>query len=187
LEDLNKRTKSGSLRPKIGAPKPLYRDHYQQIDRIDADFGDFTKEYFVHNSGGRAGLVVLNNGSALFTRQYRLQINGLSWEIPGGKVDDGETPEEAATRECLEETGIKSRNLKPLLEYLPGLDISHNPTHIFYTENHEQICHPDPNPQEVVERLWIPLEQCMDMILGKEIVDALSIIAIMTYQIRFGR
>ena len=28
------------------------------------------------------------------------------WEFPGGKIDPGETPAEAARRECLEETGL---------------------------------------------------------------------------------
>ena len=32
--------------------------------------------------------------------------------LPGGKVDEGETPEEAAVRECKEETGINITNLR---------------------------------------------------------------------------
>ena len=31
------------------------------------------------------------------------------WEFPGGKIENGETPEAAAVRECLEETGLVVR------------------------------------------------------------------------------
>src|SRR5260221_14610842 len=36
------------------------------------------------------------------------------WEFPGGKIEPGETPEAAAVRECLEETGLI---VEPLIHY----------------------------------------------------------------------
>jgi len=36
------------------------------------------------------------------------------WEFPGGKIESGETPETAAVRECLEETGVA---VQPLFRY----------------------------------------------------------------------
>jgi len=173
--------------PKFGSRQTVYQDPYQEIYTVEADFGDFSKEYFVRVSGPRAGVLVLNDDSALLTRQYRLQINGLSWEIPGGKVEDGESGMEAAIRECLEETGIECKNLTPLLNYLPGLDISENPTSIFYTVDQKRVSQPEPDPREVLTQEWVPLTKCMEMIASQEIYDALSILAIMTYRLQVCR
>ena len=58
------------------------------------------------------GLVINNNNKALFI--YRKN----KWDLPKGKLDDGENLEEAAIREVVEETGLDSNKLsiiKPLL------------------------------------------------------------------------
>lgn len=175
------------LSPKLGPRQPVYQDRNREIHRVLADFGAFTKEYLVVESGHRAALLVVRDSSCMLVRQYRLLINGLSWEIPGGKVDDGETPEAAAIRECLEETGLLCRSIKPLLVFHPGLDSYHNPTHLFYTDQYASETVPEANPREVVSRSWVPIPRCLDMIFGGEIVDSLSIVAILSYQTWLGR
>jgi ADP-ribose pyrophosphatase len=44
-------------------------------------------------------------GHVILIRQYRYAVNRWLWEVPAGSVDDGETPEDAARRECHEEIG----------------------------------------------------------------------------------
>ena len=44
-------------------------------------------------------------GHVILIKQYRYAVNQWLWELPAGSVDEGETPEEAARRECHEEIG----------------------------------------------------------------------------------
>jgi ADP-ribose diphosphatase len=44
-------------------------------------------------------------GHVILIRQYRYAVNRWLWELPAGSVDQGETPEQAARRECHEEIG----------------------------------------------------------------------------------
>jgi len=56
-----------------------------------------------------ARLLVLNEaGEVLLVHTIKKGRN--RWEFPGGKVDEGETPREAAIRETFEETGVTIRN-----------------------------------------------------------------------------
>jgi 8-oxo-dGTP pyrophosphatase MutT (NUDIX family) len=50
---------------------------------------------------------VTPEGEVVMIRQYRHGTREVTLEIPGGMVDPGETPAEAAERELLEETGYR--------------------------------------------------------------------------------
>lgn len=45
-------------------------------------------------------------GKVILVRQYRYAVNAFLWELPAGSVDEGESPEHAARRECHEEIGL---------------------------------------------------------------------------------
>lgn len=51
--------------------------------------------------------VIIENGRVLLTRRTDAQHLAGMWEFPGGKLEDGESPEEALARECREECGIE--------------------------------------------------------------------------------
>jgi ADP-ribose pyrophosphatase len=169
--------------PKISREEVVYEDAYRQLFRVVADFGDIKKEYVVTEAGTRAAIVVVKGKSVLLVRQYRLLINGLSWEIPGGKVNVGEDPEQAAVRECLEETGMRCSDLQHLLTFQPGLDTFHNPTHLFHSTNVLDTGEKITDPYERTSHEWVPFERCIEMIFENQIADSLSIVALLSYQI----
>ena len=53
-----------------------------------------------------AAAVVIADGRVLLTRRAEGQHLAGLWEFPGGKLEAGESPEEAVVRECREECGI---------------------------------------------------------------------------------
>ena len=67
-------------------------------------------------------------------KQYRHTVNEWLWEIPCGSIDEGETPEQAAKRELLEETGFIAGELIDLGEYWENIGISRIKGRIFFTK-----------------------------------------------------
>src|SRR6185436_665700 len=135
-----------------------HRNLFLEIRHTHADFGGFSKDYYVVTFGPRVGVVAVRNGSVLLVRRYRFLVNDLSWEIPGGKVEPGEGPEAAGARECREETGVLCHDLKPLVVYYPGLDNVDNRTTLLYSERVEEPAAFVADAKEVEEIAWIPLE-----------------------------
>jgi len=159
---------------KIGRKKIVYKDFNRVIYRIIAQFDGFNKEYFVSKYGVRAALIVEKSNRILLSRQYRLILNTSSFEIPGGKVEKKESEKEAAIRECFEETGVKTKNIKKLTAFHQGLDVHDSITKVYFAN---QVL----EDRNINNRVWVPIEDCLKMISSGRIIDDLSVIAILTY------
>jgi 8-oxo-dGTP diphosphatase len=57
--------------------------------------------------------IILREGKVLCCRRKKELRYGLQWEFPGGKLHNGESPEECLNRELHEELGITIRSCEP--------------------------------------------------------------------------
>ena len=85
----------------------------------------------VEHPGAAAVLVLDAEGRVLVVRQPREAAGKALWEIPAGKLEPGEAPEEAARRELLEETGLSASTLVPLGVIYPTPGYSGEVIHLY--------------------------------------------------------
>lgn len=109
-------------------------------------------------SGPRAAGVLLQARST--SRVLLLQAPSGMWELPGGKIEHGETPRVAAVRELHEETGIEADSLSnQSIKTSPGYELFFGSVHReirpLLTE-HDAFKWADPKrpPAPLHPRLW---------------------------------
>ncbi len=110
----------------------------------------------------------------LLERQYRHAAQSMMWELPAGRIDDGETALTAAKRELLEETGYSARHWKRVLHFYvsPGfLD----ETMTIYLAQGLQTGKAQPEPDEKIAVKFFPLSEAKRMALNGRIRDAKTI------------
>lgn len=173
------------MRKRTPGPSTVtHTNPFMEIRHSRVDFGSFAKDYHVVVFGPRVGVVACRDGSILLTRQYRFLVGGLAWEIPGGRIEAGETVEAAGLRECREETGMICRDFEPLVVYYPGLDNVDNRTTILCTTAVEQPAAFVPDETEVESIFWVPLQECLEMVFDQRILDALTVAGILAFAAR---
>ncbi len=110
-------------------------------------------------------------------RQYRHGSRKVTLEIPGGLVDSGDTPEEAAVRELLEETGYQAEEVAKIGVSNPNPAIFNNRCYTFVARNVIKGRDPMPDQTEDIEVVLIPLIDIPDLIREGKIDHAIVISA----------
>jgi len=114
----------------------------------------------------------------LLERQYRHAAQSMMWELPAGRIDDGETALTAAKRELLEETGYSARQWNRILHFYvsPGfLD----ETMTIYVARSLQAGEAQPEADELIATKFFNLSEAKRMAINGRIRDAKTICGIL--------
>src|SRR6476646_3885143 len=85
-----------------------------EVDRRRFPNGTEHEVTVVRHSPSVVIIPMRDDGQVILIRQYRASVDRELWEVPAGRVDAGESPEDAAVRECEEEIGLVQRRLQRL-------------------------------------------------------------------------
>jgi 8-oxo-dGTP pyrophosphatase MutT (NUDIX family) len=132
-----------------------------------------------------SGTVVHDPGrGVLLLWRHRFITDTWGWELPAGRIDPGEEPEEAAAREVLEETGWRPGPLRPLGAYAPINGSADAVFHLFLADGATHVGDPpDPTESERVE--WRTVDQVRTAIAKGEVYDGMSLTGLL-WAMSFG-
>ena len=119
--------------------------------------------------------------SFYMVKQWRHGSKCLSVEFPGGVIDNGEEPEEAARRELLEETGCVAGKLTKLGQVNPNPALFSNKVHIYLAQQLECTNTQDLDKDEFVNVIKVPVEQIKKDMGTEQFPHALMSTAMMFY------
>lgn len=137
---------------------------------------------FIVNDAPDWVIVIAERGeNFLMVKQWRHGENHLSVEFPGGVVDAGETPEQAARRELAEETGFSAGKLEFLGKMNPNPALFRNHSHFFAASELSPLGSQHLDDDEYVSYMEIPKSDVIKQMASDDYPHALMAAALLKY------
>ena len=153
------------------------------VDRVRFPDGSEGELEMIRHSGASAVVPFLGDPQGddpqiLLIRQYRYAAEGFVYEIPAGRLDDGEDPAVCARRELQEETGCTAERLERLTTIYTTPGFTDERIHLFLASG---LTHGESATEtdEFLELVPTPLSRALEMIERGEIVDGKTVVGIL--------
>ena len=136
----------------------------------------------IRHPGGAAVLPVLPDGQVMLIKQFRPAIGAMVYEIPAGRLEPNESPQECAGRELIEEVGYCATQITPLGGFWSTVGFCDEFIHLFLGQGltvAEQALEPD----EVIELCPMSLDEALHKVKSGEILDGKTQLALLRHQL----
>jgi ADP-ribose pyrophosphatase len=146
-------------------------------DEVTLPSGEQITYTLIEHRGYSMVVPLLPDGRVLMERVYRYSVQETVLECPSGGLD-GDSPERAAQRELLEETGFEAGCLHPLGSFYGSNGISNERFHLFIATEMTNTGRLQREATEQIELAFFPFDKLVKMALAGKIVDAPSALAL---------
>lgn len=147
--------------------------------------GEFFERDVVLFPQAVAVLPFIDSSRIILLRQFRAPLNEYVVEVPAGVVDRGETPEETARRELVEETGYTAETLEKLGSFTPTPGYSSEVLHLYVARSLKYMGM-KPEKYEVLEPFVIEFSEAYRMVLRGAITDMKTALIILLYSSKYS-
>lgn len=176
------------MRWHVHGERSLYESEWINLRLVDVEVpgGERFEHHVVRMPRPAAGCVVHDPArGVLLLWRHRFITDTWGYEIPAGRIDEGEEPIEAAARECLEESGWTPHDLEPLGRYFPGNGLSDQCFNLFLARGATHVGEPsDPSESERVE--WVPLDDVRAHLDAGRVTEGMSVTGLLWLLVRLG-
>lgn len=160
----------------------LYESDWVSLSLVDVEVPEGARfdHHVVRFPRPAAGVVITDPArGVLLLWRHRFITDTWGWEIPAGKVEHDETPEQGAAREGLEESGWAPGPLEHVCTFHPTNGVSDQTFHVYLARGATHVGDPsDPSEAERVE--WVPVARVRELLAAGEIRDGLSLTGLAT-------
>lgn len=175
-----RRDKARVLSSKVPYRGPVF---WVATDEVIEPTGVRVRRDVVRHSGSVVILAVDESSGGprvLIEKQYRHAAGRFLYELPAGRIDDGESELKAAKRELLEETGYSARSWKRALRFWASPGFVAEAMSIYLARDLRAGA-AQPEDDEVIEMKLVPLEKAVTMVLNGTIQDAKTIAGVLWF------
>jgi 8-oxo-dGTP pyrophosphatase MutT (NUDIX family) len=157
-----------------------------QVQALHTRRGDEAAEHVffrIHCDDWVNVVAITDDDHVVMIRQYRHGSAGVTLEIPGGIVDAGESPTQAAARELLEETGYTPRSMRKLGEVNPNPALFRNRVHTFLAEGCTCTAEVDNDEHEETLVVLVPRSELWTRVAEGQVDHAIVLAGLMWYRL----
>ncbi len=169
-----------SRKARVLSSREAYRGpaFWVTTDEVLEPTGIRVRRDVVRHSGSVVVLAVDKDTRVLLERQYRHAAGRFLYELPAGRIDDGENALAAGKRELLEETGYSARKWKRILRFWASPGFLAEAMSLFLARD-LQPGTSQPEDDEAIEIKFVPFKKAVAMVVSGAIQDAKTIAGVL--------